>query len=411
MQNYSIYPKQFNDSNMKIIRDTCFIIMKFGKSTDEIYKTIKMALESCNVKYDRSDEVHKSLPFLNKIISSIRVSNYLIVDISGLNANVLYELGIAHTLRDADRILILKDDETECPSDLKHINYFVYSKNSFSELYQHVVNFIKNSNYYTNLIELLSLHNLMPENCKKAFKNLDDNMKDYYSYIIDILNNNLININNRDINVLLIKLFENINTPLDKDISSFYLQLLNFVLYKAAEHFDLSIFIDECFKNDSGNKTIIDAQAEVINILLKKHYYSKKIFDWIELYLKSSSPASVDLIRYKLQFSLINNDYKKIDTFLLNILNNSSSETLIEHSLNVCKEKEIQQSVSIALKIIEYTENPYVFRSAIDLITELGTLGDILNLLEKIDSRSTFVSKFSFINIHIDKANKKVKNL
>lgn len=120
MSDYAVYPYQFKDSTPKMDLDTCFIIMPFN-NTAEVYKTIQKAIEDCNLKYDRSDSVTTSIPFIHKIINSISKANFLIVDISGNNANVLYELGIAHTLRDMKRVLILKDKETKCPSDLHHI--------------------------------------------------------------------------------------------------------------------------------------------------------------------------------------------------------------------------------------------------------------------------------------------------
>lgn len=164
MSSYAVYPKEFKNLKQNINEKMCFIIMPFKEEKNGVYETIKRAVQECGLNYDRSDELKKSSPFINKIISSINSAYYLIVDISDLNANVLYELGIAHTLRDADRVLILKDTQTECPSDLKHITYFSYEKNNTQQLYDNVVNFLKSNHYINDLKELMFLFNICEDN-------------------------------------------------------------------------------------------------------------------------------------------------------------------------------------------------------------------------------------------------------
>ena len=164
MKEYSIYPKDFKSIKQRYNDKKCFIIMPFSNDKNGAYETIKRAIEACGLKYDRSDELRKSLPFINKIISSIASAYYLIVDISGHNANVFYELGIAHTLRDADKVLILKNKETKCPSDLAHINYFEYDDGDYLTLYDHVVNFLKDNHYINDLKELLLLLDIISDN-------------------------------------------------------------------------------------------------------------------------------------------------------------------------------------------------------------------------------------------------------
>lgn len=137
MSEYAIYPQEFKNLKISKMHNECFIIMSFDEKNTGVYEIIKKAAKACNIKCNRSDELTTSLPFFNKIATSILTSYYLIVDIPDLRANVLYELGIAHTLRDAANVLIIKEKGTICPSDFSYINYFRIRIKQISEVRCH----------------------------------------------------------------------------------------------------------------------------------------------------------------------------------------------------------------------------------------------------------------------------------
>ena len=63
---------------------------------------------------------------LEKINGMILGSDIIIADCSGKNANVMYELGIAHSTR-KDVILITKDDIKDAPTDIRHYEFIKYA--------------------------------------------------------------------------------------------------------------------------------------------------------------------------------------------------------------------------------------------------------------------------------------------
>jgi len=413
MNHYAIYPKQFKDIKQRIDANTCFIIMPFKDKN--VYETIKRAISACNLNFDRSDQSTISAPFINKIITSITRAYYLIVDISGQNANVLYELGIAHTLRDADRVLILKDTETICPSDLEHITYFEYSKNNLVELYDHIVTFLKTNHYINDLKELMILLNIISDDSDSDYslKIIQEKLSCKCLDLINILNNSFNLINENDVNSLLIELYKLINVELtNKDLCNIFLKLICISLRKIPLTYDMEIFSSYVFGNsvvDVEDQEMLNINTEIAVELLKFEKYNKALYDWIKLFLSESSPASICIARYKLNIGFINSKSNESTNFLLNNLR-SENNTLIEHAINLCHAKKIKESTEYALKILDTTDNPFVFRSAIDLITDVGNINQFEEMFNIFKKKEKFINKHDFIKIHIQRAELKKSN-
>lgn len=416
MSSYPVYPKEFKNLKQKINEKMCFIIMPFKAEKNGVYSTIKRAVQACGLNYDRSDELKKSSPFINKIISSINSAYYLIVDISDLNPNVLYELGIAHTLRDADRVLILKDTQTECPSDLKHITYFSYEKNNTRQLYDHVVNFLKANHYINDLKELILLFNICEDNAdlKIALNILQSELPNHCLSLVYILNNLNESISESEANDTLtglyhlyLKFFR--SAPV---VGEIYFKLIQFSLQKLPPKYNLSPFATIAFANseiDFDDFKMLNSQTEIAVSLIEFENEFKEVYNWIKLFLYKSSPAEVNVARYKLHVGIINSKTEQVKKFLLDILENSDNATLLEHSINLCKVKNIKESVPFALNIISKTNNPYVFRCAIDLITDVGTISQQDTMFSSLATKQEIIDANDFLKIHINRATIKRK--
>lgn len=76
-----------------------FVIMPFHSEFDPVYQQlIKKPLEEKNHVVNRADDVSSHQSILKTIIHNISNSDVIIADLTAQNANVYYELGIAHTL-------------------------------------------------------------------------------------------------------------------------------------------------------------------------------------------------------------------------------------------------------------------------------------------------------------------------
>lgn len=110
------------------MKPLCFVLMPFGIKTDSlgrqidfnhIYEVlIKKAIEKCDLEPIRADEellggtIHK--PMYERLV----LCDYAIADLTSLNANVFYELGLRHAIKAHTTIPIFAFD-ADLPFDLK----------------------------------------------------------------------------------------------------------------------------------------------------------------------------------------------------------------------------------------------------------------------------------------------------
>ncbi len=96
----------------------CFVIMPIGSGEDyerckDIYeRMIKETVEDAGLELQciRADEVSKPGAIIKDIMKRLYEADVVIADLSGLNANVCYELGVRHALK-GGTIMIVDDGE------------------------------------------------------------------------------------------------------------------------------------------------------------------------------------------------------------------------------------------------------------------------------------------------------------
>jgi O-acetyl-ADP-ribose deacetylase (regulator of RNase III) len=113
----------------------CFIIMPFGEKPDingdlinfdKIYNfMIKPAITDLGIDCIRCDEVGKPGWIHAEMIEHLYKDDIAVVDITTLNANVFYELGVRHALRGSVTVLIRKKG-TKLPFNIQGFNVIEY---------------------------------------------------------------------------------------------------------------------------------------------------------------------------------------------------------------------------------------------------------------------------------------------
>lgn len=409
--NYSIYPKQFNNNHYKLQSDTCFVIMPFCNELNNTYMVIESAADSMNIKCTRADKViTTSEPILNKICTQISKSYFIIVDISNLNPNVFYELGVAHVLRDANKVLIIKEENTECPSDIKHIHYYSYKKSDLKGLKQIIINFFEENNILEDLESILAFRELLPSNTvdiNEYVIQLSNYIGSYLDILIKILNNKTNDCNNDDVYALINQLFESIS-KIEKyeKLYNYYLELLLFVLLKIQHDINIYRYIVDILQGKYPNipKTWI---SDLCISMLNNSMCFDTVFSWIVEQFKASNPASFDLVRYKLEIGIINSKNTTIDSHLIETLK-SSNKTLAEHSANLIKERKVYNASSTLLHIIEHESSPYVVRSCIDALISVASLDQLRKAKKALSNRKEFILKNDFLEKHITDLDAKI---
>lgn len=405
MKSHQIYPKEFKDEKLNIKRNFCFVITPFAN--EQAYKKIQKAAKSCNYECFRSDGFVRSDPFLNAIMSSIKQAYFLIVDISHLNPNVFYELGIAHTLRSSNKILILKDKKTKCPSDIIHMNYYEYDENNYNSISPIVIDFIKKNNITCDLEELFLYANLANEKTiQKIVSCVENELSLDLINIIYILNNSLDKIECKDVETILFNIWNIIleqKFSNDNILNDFYINLFLFLLQKTIKKYELKNIIRICL-TEIDNHEIREIQADIVAQLIITDP-NLEVLSWTNNFLMNCSPAGVDIIKFKLQVAIINSRSLEIERFLINNLENNLDKmenkkicTLVEHTLNLCKEKNMKNAILYALRYIDLTTNPYVFRSAMDLIFKIGDKTNFCKYISLIEKRIDLIQQNVFLN-------------
>jgi hypothetical protein len=108
-------------------RKRAFILMPFDESSEWIYQDVLApALDRAGFDALRADSVLDQQNILKDIVIGIRTSDLIIADISVLNPNVMYELGLAHGL-ERPTIMITQNLEV-LPFDLRAYRVIPYSK-------------------------------------------------------------------------------------------------------------------------------------------------------------------------------------------------------------------------------------------------------------------------------------------
>jgi hypothetical protein len=109
--------------------DSCFVMMPFASPLGGYYTIIyKPAIEKAGLKAIRADDdMFSTGKIIDQIWSGINRSKVLVAELTSRNANVFYELGLAHALKKP--VVLVSANEEDVPFDLHHIRVIYYDKN------------------------------------------------------------------------------------------------------------------------------------------------------------------------------------------------------------------------------------------------------------------------------------------
>ena len=118
----------------------CFVIMPFGKKKDidgyEVdfdtvyHELIYKAVKELGVDCERCDEILGTGSIHKKMFRGIFDADVSIVDITSLNPNVFYELGVRHALHKHVTLVIRRNSNLPIPFNITGLNIFGYDIDS-----------------------------------------------------------------------------------------------------------------------------------------------------------------------------------------------------------------------------------------------------------------------------------------
>lgn len=414
MPSYSIYPKQFATLSQRLQRNTCFVIMPFSDDLDNTYMVIDSVASAMGIKCLRADNVSTtSEPILNKICTQISQAFFIIVDITNLNPNVFYELGIAHVLRDAEKVLIIKESQTKCPSDINHLHYYPYNNNSLKDLRETLIHFFTENNVIADLSSALGFLGILPcnETLINAFLEAISNcVGDNVDTLLNLLHGKYEGVEKNELILILSELTASMTTCDGRvDLQNSLEKLLLLIVQKTYKNINISEYANRVWSRQYpalSGEWIADFSISVLDC---KIYYAES-FKWIEDYLSSVSPAAFDVAKYKIEIGIIKSKAAELDESLINELN-SSDKTLAEHAAKLIKERNITEAIPNLLERVEKETNPYVLRSCVDSLVKIAPLNTLYKVKQLMVSRAAFVNRYWFIQKHISDLDLRIEEL
>mgnify|MGYP003946099791 CR=1 FL=1 len=104
----------------------CFVVMQFTPEYNSLYEeVIRPACERNGYKVVRADDFYHCGMIIDDVTKSIRESALIVVDVTPDNANVFYELGLAHGIG-KDTILLCDRKREKLPFDISGFRTIFY---------------------------------------------------------------------------------------------------------------------------------------------------------------------------------------------------------------------------------------------------------------------------------------------
>lgn len=135
------------DEDVREFLDSCFVMMPFGGWFDRYYSEIYVpSIKAAGFEPMRSDELFTTGTVVEQIWEQIEKATVLLADLSNKNANVFYELGLAHAARKP--VVLTANSIDDVPFDLRHLRVITYDVNEpkwSDKLSKSVVDYLKNA--------------------------------------------------------------------------------------------------------------------------------------------------------------------------------------------------------------------------------------------------------------------------
>lgn len=120
-------PKVFRLPDGPLDEDLVSVMMPFSAEFANVYAALQGAATGLRMRCQRADDIWEHDTVIQDVVTLIERAKVVICDLSGRNANVFYETGVAHTLgRD---VILIAQTAQDVPFDVGHIRHIRYLNN------------------------------------------------------------------------------------------------------------------------------------------------------------------------------------------------------------------------------------------------------------------------------------------
>lgn len=389
------YPKEFKNDKMFIEKKKCFFIMPFAEEFDLVYGTLQESLLNKGYLPVRVDYISGSTSIMSKIMIEILTSQYVIVDISCLNPNVFYELGITHCYKEAWNTILIKDKTTIAPSDIRHINYIEYDKKNLILLKEKVINTLEDIKYLSELESTLNFHKITSpkdDNEDTIIELLENAFtREELILLCRILNKEYALDDVNQIEKFIDKYIDIIPQMLEKGFEVRQIDVITLLLVKlligCSECNFISAKINELLYTHEVFSKPMDAVKFRTTIALnfaKEGKLINIVMPWIIEYFSQSKSTHIDLNRYSIEALLLSTTNTEINNAIMNAVF-ASDRHIREHMADIIGEKHMREARSNLVIQLNRETNLYTAASLMEAIGKVGEIEDIHIILKWIE--------------------------
>jgi hypothetical protein len=106
---------------------TCFVLLPFRALFDRYYEMIiAPAIAAQGLTAMRGDSLFRSSPIMDDVWQMIRDAKFIVAELTSQNANVFYELGLAHAA--GKPVILLSETMEDVPFDLQALPVITYDR-------------------------------------------------------------------------------------------------------------------------------------------------------------------------------------------------------------------------------------------------------------------------------------------
>jgi hypothetical protein len=112
--------------SIEVDQSLCFVLMPFAADFDEVREdVIDVAIRDVGLVPLRADDIYGPGNIMDDIWKHILKAKVIIADLTGRNANVFYELGLAHAME--KQVIMIAQDIADIPFDLRQLRQRIYA--------------------------------------------------------------------------------------------------------------------------------------------------------------------------------------------------------------------------------------------------------------------------------------------
>lgn len=381
------YPRDYIIPNQEIELGTAFVVMPIRPEFDLPLGIITDVCNTLGIKARRADDIARQDFIMSNILDGIAKSEIVIVDITGNNPNVFYELGIAHSLRTRQAIIIITQDEdvSKSPFDIRHWSILQYdTKNlplfrvNLNKKIRDCRNFVDYDEYIFGLLKSYAFDGNQIHEFINSSKLINEKkIQLICNILVENTNPTLCDSNELHEIYTYLTTLGDIQNGIFKKISWILKTLVYTTEFVLSKHLDTikNMFLNRWQKENMIVMNDTDYWELVANIcskIIDKKYKGKEdAIQWMTSYLQNQRMGRIDRVRGKIEDFLMTVKDNDVDKAVLDLIKNGNI-TARESAIDISGQKPIIESADILLQIISKNEsNPYIIRSSINALARM----------------------------------------